>query len=222
MDEARRLVRYVFPGILYGIETSFFLWIVLPDWTSQVLSSALTLSSLGGVLAATLASGAIGYVFATLHHWLHWHSPTDLNIIDHTQAIRDLRRDGVLPNRDADEHPRLEAFDTMTAEWSIRSTDGTPCANATERARAFGDLAHSAGTARVASALALLTAITTCMIVAKWTTTTPAVLRYIFMLLLGILLTALFHETYRRTGGMGQRFYERVLERALRERRVDG
>lgn len=217
MDETRRLLRYVVPGVLFGAETAFFLWILLPKWTEARLGPLIGDASIGAAVAGVLASGSLGYVLATAHHWLHWRSPTDRRTIDHSRKISDLRRRNLLaaPASGEIQDARLEALDAMTAEWFQRHQEGNPIGNATARATSLSDLAHAAGTARVASALALVTAVVVYMCVGIWSPSVSTVFRFGAVVVLGAALVALFQDTYRRTGGIAQRFYDAVLEAAL-------
>ena len=219
MDDPRRLLRYVMPGVLYGMETVVFLWIVLPTWVSSVLWPTLAgNASFGAVVGAVVVSGSLGVLFATIHHWLHWHSPTDRGILDHSKKISSLRKLGFLPEvAPGLSSDRAEALDTLTIEWWKRAGPGTVVGNATSRAVSLSDLAHSAGAARVASAGALFSVLTACAIVGVPAFSAQAIVRFAVMLLLSILAIVLFHETYRRMGEMAQRFYEGILEVALRE-----
>jgi hypothetical protein len=210
------------PGVLYAVQALILFWFALPAWTAATLIKPLsgTNSAFAIALASIFVSGAIGYVFATIHHWLHWNSPTDRNVIDHTDAIAALRRDALLPPPRArsPHNARLEAFDTMSAAWFQRLQPGESMGNAERRVAVFSDLAHAAGAARVASAFSLLTVLGTCLIVAHWSPTFPHTLRFAAMLAWGLFLPLLFHDAYRRTGSMAQRLYDTILEDVLRSK----
>lgn len=68
MDEARRFLRYVMPGLVYGVETLLLLFIVFPKWTQHLILDVVAKDGVGAALGGVLASGALGYIFATLHH----------------------------------------------------------------------------------------------------------------------------------------------------------
>ncbi len=220
MNEAQRYIRYVMPGILFGVQALVLLWIALPTWTTEKLLSVLKHidTAVGVAIASVFVSGALGYVFATFHHWLHWHCPIYHKVLDHSGQIARLRADKLLPERPiyAPKDSRLEAFDAMTAAWLPRIAEGTPIGNAERRITRFGDLAHSAGAARVATTAAMVTTVVTCCIVAAWKPTLQSVIRYIAMVLIGVGVPLLFDEAYRHTGGMSQRIHDRILEEALR------
>jgi hypothetical protein len=218
MNEARRFLRYITPGILFGVLAVFFLWIAMPAWTMDILKACIFLpgNSIALAVGSLLASGALGYLFATLHHCCHWHSPTDQNVINHTDKIAALRKTGLIPpSKHTQISPRLEALITISVLWFERLESGGPIGNSEERVAAFGDLAHAAGTARVATACALLVAVLVSMFYGNWAPSFPNTLRYIVMLGLGAAITKLFHDAYCRTGIISQHIYEDILEDAL-------
>ena len=203
------------PGVLFVAQTAFLLWIVYPNWTEDRLR-LLAGASLGTALAGVVTSGVLGYVFATIHHFLHWYSPTDRRVIDHTIKISYLQERQLLEIADEKEQPnRLEAFDIMTAEWFKRNQENKIIGNATNRAAAFSDLAHSVGTTRVASAVSLLTVLIAYPFIGTWSPDLGSACRLVIIIVCGVALVLLFHNTYSRTGGMAQRFYDQALEAAL-------
>lgn len=223
MNEARRFLRYITPGILFGFLTLFLVWFVLPDWTNSVLNRCVfTQGNSIAILITTLfVSGALGYLFATIHHFCHWYLPTDNNIINHTEQIESLRKRGFIPQpSDTSANPRLEALTTVSVLWFERLKKGTPIGNSEIRVAAFGDLCHGAGTARVASLFSLLTAIAICVYYGNWDPSVFNVFRYVVMIVIGVLIVLLFHDAYRRTGKVSQNLYDQILEHALLEERV--
>ncbi len=225
MDDTKRFLRYVMPGVLFAAQTAFLLWIVYPDWTEGHLKLLLADASLGTALAGVVTSGVLGYVLATFHHCLHWNLWTDRGVIDHTAKIDYLRRKQLLDIADdkrqlwekGDDKKalRLDAFNIMTAEWFKRNQKNTFIGNATDRAAAFGDTAHGAGTARVASAASLLTVLIVYSLIGTWSPDFCSFGRLVFIIVVSVLLVLLFHNAYSQTGKMGQRFYDQVLEAAL-------
>lgn len=80
MDEARRFLRYVTPGLVFLVETLLLLWVLLPDWPEEQLRQIKKDAGLGFVLAAILGSGGLGFVFSIAHHWLHWCSEKETSV----------------------------------------------------------------------------------------------------------------------------------------------
>jgi hypothetical protein len=180
-------------------------------------------NSVATIIGVLFASGALGYLFATIHHWGHWHLPSDENIINHTECIKSLREKGLIPPPPAksEQNPRLEAFITLSVLWFERlNTEKSLIGNAAERVAIFGDLAHSAGTARIASVFALLVSFFVWghHVFARSITAIPdwcLIGRFIVMLALGVVIVWLFHDTYKRTGQMSQRIHDQILLDAL-------
>ena len=42
MEEARRFLRYVMPGLVYGVLTALWLFILLPEWTQSQMRYLMT------------------------------------------------------------------------------------------------------------------------------------------------------------------------------------
>jgi len=218
MNEARRFLRYITPGILFGFLALFFVWLALPDWTMSVLKDWFLTggNSIAIIITTLLLSGALGYLFATIHHWCHWHLPIDNNVINHVQQIESLRKRNLIPSLDSTPpNPRLEALIIISILWFERLEKGTPVGNSEDRVAAFGDISHAAGTARVASVLALVTALSICIFRGSLDLSVCNIFRYVVMVVLGSLTICLFHDAYRRTGNIAQELYNQILEHSL-------
>ena len=87
-DEGRRFLRYVIPGLVYGVETLLFLFIVLPETTVSVLAKISDKDGLGAIVGVFLASGGLGYIFAAVHHWVLWHCRFEEEVFDHRRVIK--------------------------------------------------------------------------------------------------------------------------------------
>jgi len=225
MQEARRFLRYIIPGILFGVLTFFQLWIATPDLANEMLKTCLFTenSSVALAIGSLLASGALGYLFATLHHCCHWYLPIDQNVINHKDQIKNLRKRGLIPSPSQEpDNPRLEALTIVSILWFERLQKGGPIGNAEDRVAAYSDLAHSAGTARIASASSLIVTILILLSYGTFNPTLANVIRYVGMLLIGIAVTWLFHDAYSRTGKISQQLYDNILEHALLSESNDG
>jgi hypothetical protein len=224
MNETRRFLRYITPGVLFGFLTLFFSWIALPGWTSSLLKLCVAAqeNSIAIIIGSLFISGALGYLFATIHHCCHWYLPIDKNVINHTEQIKSLREKGFIPPlANTQTNPRIEALTTISVLWFERLEDNSPVGNSENRVAAFSDLTHSAGTARVASTCALLVAILLCMLYGNWNPSASNVIRFIVMVGLGIMISWLFHDAYQRTGKISQQLYDQILEHALEREQVE-
>jgi hypothetical protein len=206
MDEARRFLRYVLPGLVYGIETLLWLYIVFPQWTHSVIFQTTAKDSLGVALWGILASGAVGYIFATVHYWCHWHLPVDRGILDHSDLINQLR----LPELHGRDVDRREALMVSLARWYCAELRET----AHKRIDSLVDQTHALGTARIASFFSVVTALAICMAVGTFSLAFEPVLRFVVMLVLGIAVTCLFHAAYRHVGAVAQGIYDRIFRAA--------
>lgn len=218
MNEARRFLRYITPGILFAVLTFFLLWLALPEFADKIIKTCFFTkdNSVAIAIGALLASGALGYLFATIHHFCHWNLPIDQNVINHTEQIAKLRKEGFIPSlKYTPDNPRLEALTTLTILWFERLQPGGPIGNSENRAAALSDLAHAAGTARVAAACSLFTSILIIMSCSTYNPSEENVLRYIGMLVIGMAVVWLFNDSYRRTGNISQQLYDTILEHAL-------
>jgi hypothetical protein len=169
MDEARRFLRYVTPGLTFAIQALLLLFIINPAWTVSQLLKQTKDAGAGLAVALFLASGALRYLFSVIHHRLHWWLECRwLSTIDHSKVVHklfdadllDLRKLSdkitVKIDRSTDRIDRRTAWVVVTAVWkeSLRNTSGIqsadPCATG------LTDIMHSAGTARIATFSALV------------------------------------------------------------------
>lgn len=72
MDEARRFLRYIFPGGTAGIEFALLMVLSGPPWPSLDLISRFNRFDLTIPVSAFLAFAVLGYVFSVFHHVLLW------------------------------------------------------------------------------------------------------------------------------------------------------
>jgi hypothetical protein len=216
MDEARRFLRYVMPGLVYGIETLFWLFIVFPEWTQRLILDHAAKDLLGVALGSVLAAGALGYIFATVHHRCHWHLSIDRGILDHSALINRLLAAGLISiESNAKRVNRQEALEISLAHWYQPREHDNSIGDATyKKLDSMGDQAHALGTARVASFFAVVTALTFCFMIGTFSLNFESIVRFVLMLLLGIGVTYLFHDAYRRVGTISQAIYDRIFSDA--------
>lgn len=213
MDEARRFLRYVMPGLVYGVETTLWLFIVFPEWTYCLILGLAAKDGLGVAIGSVLASGALGYIFATAHHWCHWHLCIDEGILDHSELIKRL---GLLPNESnkTKKAYRKKALEISLTHW-YRLRDSNSIGDATlKKLDSLGDQAHAFGNARIASVFSVLTALAFCFKIGTFSLTCESVARFTLMLVLGISITYLFHYAYRQVGTIAQAIYDSIFEDA--------
>lgn len=217
MDDSRRFLRYVIPGVLFGLLTALWIWIAMPGWASTSLKSLDAKETIAVAFGGLFALGAFGFLFASIHHWLHWHSQLDDPILDHRPIVCRLLAAKLIPeaHRNA-ATDRGEAFQLSIALWHQCLKKDGPISDAADRKVNFlGDNAHGLGTARVASLAATLTTLFACFGYGDFSKDLWDMTRFISMLLLALATTYLFHDGYQRVGGFAQGIYDKILFDAL-------
>jgi hypothetical protein len=222
MDEARRFLRYVTPGLIYAILVGLLLWIILPDYTEAKIAALANNAQLGSVLGAILLTGGLGFLFSAVHHAAHWLSQDHAS--DHQRFLADMAFGGVIEFRDRRTGDAVvapgtakDAWTALTALWYQRVTTSERIRAATERSTALSDLTHSLGTARVSSWTAIVTVVVVLGRVARIDMNWMSGIRFAVAAIIAGLAAAMFQHSYRRTGVFARAVIEEVLADALVE-----
>lgn len=216
MDEARRFLRYVVPGLVYGVETLVLVLIADPGWTLDQLKTV-SKDVVGVALTAFLASGALGYIFAALHHLFLWWIESDVfNHVELAKSRPELlgKTRSELLGGEPDKK-ELTREGAMVRAWTYWYGDSKRVAAVPEYGRdkldSLGDQAHGLGAARVASAFALATALWIC-----WKADKLAWNWGVFsMVILGALVLTAFQCGYRRVAKIAFQLWERIVWKSL-------
>lgn len=209
MDEARKFLRYIMPGLVFGTLTLLWLFIVDPNFKDRFLS-IIKESALGAALGSLLMSGGLGYIFATIHHCVH--SKCDRDILDHYPLIN-----GINIKPDAGEVNREEALVISTALW-CQMRDKKYIEDATyKKLESFGNQVHALGTVRIASFFSFVTALFIIFTILKLDIIIEAWPRFIIMYVLGIFVIFMFDHAYRRVGTFAQGVYDRIFREAYNQ-----
>lgn len=228
MDEAKRFLRFIMPGALFGILTLFMLVLLLPTRTIRFVGDLGESSGVGIAIAGLVGSGALGYIFSAIHHQLVWSWPR-WSRISHLSLARRLLA-GNSPVVVAD---RLES-DGSLAPLSSASLDGEtaqslcvslwygrlgqdPIKSGDSRVSALTDTAHSAGIATVAAVTGLVVAVSTAACVGQFSLEPLAVGRFIVALAVGLGTASLFASNYQRVGRIANMVIENVLIEAVKQ-----
>ncbi|MGD0497462.1 MAG: hypothetical protein ABSC23_03395 [Bryobacteraceae bacterium] len=228
MDDARRFLRFIGPGALFGVETAILLWVLRPDWLGAKLDDLRREEGLSFALAGLLASGALGFLFSVVHHELHWRSSKWSSVIDHSGVIRGLIQEGRMrvDVLDEDGHETVLSADLVTrsSAWKILSgiwfgsLDEPPVKAADAKVSSLSDLAHSSGTTCVASFFSLIFSLAVAANIGGFSLHIWPIVRFICACSIGVLLTCLFWWTYRRVGLLAQAVIEQVFLESLDRR----
>ncbi len=240
MDEARRFLRYIVPGLVAMVETVGLLLIASPLWTLDHLSTLPKEQGIGAVVAALVASGGLGYILSVCHFTLH-HAPPHWpcsSPFSHRNAIKSLVEHRLLAIRDRSHaHTAVDTSVTattstdlqnwspdecwvlLTAIWRQRIVSNDKIKGADSGVSTFTDLAHSAGAARVGSVAAIALA----GVIYYGTTAgahSPVPLLGL-SLFVGIAITYMHQRNYVRLYLLSQRYCLEVLADALLAERHD-
>lgn len=218
MDEARRFLRFVIPGIVFAAEVVLLLWII---WGDISFLSNLKNSGAATVIAAALASGGLGVVFSAIHHvFLHPHPKIGVIGVNHTESIARLIKAGILKLEgfESQSLSRDDAWIITTALWHQRLTTNKKIKAADGRTRGLLDLAHSWGTAFVASLAASLAAFVLAGVYSQLATCSlEPIVRFVVAVVIALAAPQLFFSSYLRISQLAQSVVDEVLADALRE-----
>jgi hypothetical protein len=227
MDEARRFLRYVTPGLVFLTETLILLWFIESDVIYQILKSFNKESGVGLIIATLLASGGVGFLFSVIHHQLHWCD--QIGAVDHSSFVAALRERGIILLRDRNSGDvladtvtpnRFEAWSIVTGLWHERLTrKNSLIKGADPRSTSLVDLVHSVGTARVAAGAAWIFALLILWRTCVLSTEGWAVARFIVGNILAAVFVLLYQRAYTRTGEALERVIEQILDDALTQER---
>lgn len=231
MEEARRSLRYIFPGIVLILETLAIVLVIEPGTGLDLMAFLGGQVGVGTAIALLLLSGGLGYLLGQVHHWTHWRSR--LGAVDHSAFISDLRQRRILSLvQRGSGHPlspdapvdRFRSWTLVTSLWHERvSCACRPVSGANDRINSLADLVHSAGSGRIAAVLALVLALAVLAWKCTLTCDRIAIMRFAAGMVLYAAFVALHHWNYRRTGDSLQHVAEQVLGTELaHEARASG
>jgi hypothetical protein len=192
----------------------------MPDWTITNLSTVSEKGGLGVALAAVFASGALGYIFATVHHFLHWYFPGYGNVLNHREFVWSLPPDVTgLSERSETTFAALDrrqADEIVMNLWCQQGKKPEPIgAETNKKLGSLTDLTHGLGAACVASFFALPTTLSLCATQGVFSWTCGPIFRFVVMLALAVLSIGLFLDAYLRVGWLAQGFCRRSLRAAI-------
>lgn len=209
MDEARRFLRYVMPGVVYGVETALLLWITCPTWLQCIITSNLGKDNLGAIFGSVLVFGGLGYLFSVIHHARHCLCNETCNekerVLDHRLLAKRLKEEEV-----AD--PEI-AMAVSYAYWYKQMNLGNIHDEANKKVCSLGDQAHGLGTVNIASFFSFFTTLVICS--TELFVETAPVFRFFLMAVLWGCITHLLNRGYERVGKIAQETYENILKDAL-------
>jgi hypothetical protein len=227
VDEAKRFMRFILPGAVFGILTVSMLLLMIQDKAVTFIKSLSEDGGFGAAVAALLGSGAAGYIFSAIHHQLVWSRLTrswwsrivhvklvdKLIMSDKPQlVVRRLKNNGQLAPLSTmlDYQPAHALGVSLWYERLYRE----PIKSADHKIIALTDTAHSAGTATVAATAAVFLSLFIAWSVGYFSAF-ENVERLIGALILGLGTAALFAATYLRVGRITNMVVENLLLQAM-------
>jgi len=202
------MVEFLFFAVLSGLldaEYAENAWISLSSKDSSAIIIA----------AATLflASGAVGYIAASVYHVLQ---NVLFRYFDYGKVLRELTVNNYLSVFRLDgtqisfEEPNSRRdWVIFTVLWHERSETNQQIKAATERAKSLVDIAHGAGTLFVGSAFAWLFAM-------GWTLVATCPSTLLLRGLLGLILVVVHFLSFRWTGSVSSEFIATIVRNQVR------
>jgi len=224
MDEARRFLRYVTPGVVFGVQLFALAFVLDRGWAVRQVRSLDTEAGVGAAVAAFLASGGVGYLLSVMHHA---HHNRFSGTIDHTGLLTRLAGFNYLsiqsgtPPTPAANLSRSEAWVVTTSVWRQRLRGDSAVLAANPYCATLTDLTHGAGAVRIGAVAAVVLA---CF--SPWIFQGLASSRFsgswFCCFVLGAGLVVLHELNYRRTGLLTQAYVDEVLTDCLRQESQEG
>jgi hypothetical protein len=225
MDEARRFLRYVIPGLVFGTHVVVLLLVLLPTWSAAALQGLSQDTGVGVAVAVLVASGGLGFVFGAVHHALHW-QPW-YSVVDHRPLVQFLHPayievrlvEGVADSRPATARwsvetvSRRDAWLIVTTFWYQRIRSVGRLEAADPRTIGLTDSMHSLGTAFIAAAAGSVVALALALLFSEQDIT--QLRSYYAFVSLAVVVPALLLSSYRRTGAFAQRLVAGVMSDVL-------
>ncbi len=239
MEDARRFLRFVLPGLAFTLEMILFLWILRPSQVTCFMNTHFTKDvGLGPAVAIFVGSGGLGFFLSSLYHAVYWFPFLDgprfsRFVIDHRRAIQEARAEGILhlvaqkqrveqgPERDLTEAEvsaisRLHAWQIITALWHARIGRSPRLEKANPRTGSLASILHGVGTLTVGTALILLLFIALFVVYdsTSWLQTPPV--RLLVFLVVWVFLVGVQVSAFRVAANHAQRTIEVILLEDLR------
>ena len=161
MEEARRFLRYVIPGLIFFIEVSLYsifsaqgeFIAVLKEWGKNIAFP----------ISIFLASGGVGFFLGVAYHTLYWTKGFRSLVVTHVPLIKDCVERGwlKLQNREDGTDLAVEslsqsgAWRVVTAYWHERREASAKIKAADPRTDSLTDIMHGLGAAFMGSILAI-------------------------------------------------------------------
>ena len=163
MEEARRFLRYVIPGLLFFIEVSIYLF--FSAHAQFIFSIREWGKDLAFPITIFLASGGMGFLLGVLYHSLYWTIGFRTFAVNHIPLIQDcVNRDWLKLKRRANNSDlnvsqltQTGAWRVVTAYWHERREFSKRIKGANDRTDSLTDIMHGLGATLIGSLISIPT-----------------------------------------------------------------
>lgn len=162
MNEVRRFLRYVLPGLGFFIEIFLYLLISAPEQVITNIKAYISFTTItGSALALFVGSGGVGYLFSTVHHVLFHRNWSWYPRVDKRNLINIVQREGLLllpVNFTPVTHliPTLnEAWSMCAAVWHERIEVTSLINSINPHNETLSDIMHGSGASYIGSFIAI-------------------------------------------------------------------
>ena len=238
MDNTWQFVRHILPGAVYGVLALIGLLFLSPEWTLEHIKklgdkdSAILL-----IGAGVFISGALGYIFAAIHHFVAWYCPIDAHVLDNRPLLKDSAANALMAELRTQNFISLEEQQLLSEDipcWHICKVHRQRrlamaisigiwfqwCAvdkrvkKANLHLTHLGNIAQALGTARVASMFSCLTVLFMYVAVLRSECEIEISNHPYLIAIILLVVSGVFHDGWQRTGILNQVAYDLAWKRA--------
>lgn len=234
MDEAKRFLRYVIPGLIFFTETIVFLWVIYPHIIIDNIDKFKNDSSLGLVFSSILVSGGVGYLFSVIHHYWHWAMDCEVdyrNVIIYFYEKKFFEFNGYRIKKINNKHficdssneekaneynlTRFIAWTILNVLWHNLLKGSKEIEKVDQKIQSLSDLFHSLGTARVSTFAASIFTVSILAMQPNFHLLICHELRIFFGVALFLLFVFVINEGYKKSGKSVEHLMENAVYNAF-------
>jgi len=229
MSDAKRFLRYIVPGSVYFIEVALLVTGIVPGWTIRKVAWAFNTetfdagTALGVAIGYLVTSGALGFLFNTIHHTLYWIFAKHYPAADYRKFVDSVGNAepsilNVASPLAVGTKEYMNAWVIATKLWHELVGRNETIKSAHPRAELFADIVHGLGSCRVALWSGFLTAILIVLDhkhVHGSLDRGPHVILGWFLTLVSVGVPLCGELAYRQTLRLSDHFVIRILQTAL-------
>ena len=161
MNDIRRFIRYILPGLAYAIQ--LIIALSISDWNNfpEFLKISGRKETVSFILIGFLASGGLGYIFSLIYYGLYWFGPiANKFAINHVSVFQNLNeyielKDPLGNTISTDTLTKKRAWAILTRFWFSRYEDNNCLKGLTTTTERMSNIVHGIGTTIIASLLSI-------------------------------------------------------------------